>query len=262
MKAPALGRPFDWSYATNRFILLATPVIGTAVGIGALFRGEALPDAAWWGFYAGGASFMSWAIAVELHPDRPWIGAVATVLAPFGLLWGTAALLVCASVLLAARAVAGTTGRSFRPADLVLLALVAVPAAGSDAAPAALVAGTLGLGATALWHRIRRENHVAAAGVYAVAAGVSLFLADGLGLPPSDEMTIVWVGIGAGLLSLFGPAPVTAPTDRAGGTVVALRVRLARVLVAVAAVGVSLTVGPAPVAPLWAALMAIAVVPR
>lgn len=247
---------------TNRFIVLATPVLGLLIGLGALVRGESLGDSAWWGFYGAGAGFLAWAVAVELHPDRPWLAAMATVLAPIGLVWDSAALLVSAAVLLAVRAAAGTTGRSLRFADLVLLVVVAGPTVSSDAAPAALAAGALGLGLSAVWHHHRRGLHVVATCLYLLAAGVSLVLSDDLGLPAQEALWAVGAGAVVGLVTLVGPGRVAATTDRTGGEVLAVRVRLARFVTLLAAIGVSLTVHPATVAPLWAALIAIAVSPR
>ena len=45
---PALGRPMDWAYASNRFIVIVTPIIGSVAGLAALVRGEPFSDAVGW----------------------------------------------------------------------------------------------------------------------------------------------------------------------------------------------------------------------
>jgi hypothetical protein len=253
----------DLAYASNRFVLLATPCIGVVAGVVSLIRGDTLLDAIGWGFSAGGVSFLAWTIARELHPDRAWVATVATLIAPIGLVWGNADLLATATVLLVSRAVAGTTGRALRPADVLLLAAVGVPIVVRDAGPAALVIGAVGLGITAVWQGRQRSMAVAVTGVYAVAAVVALGVADPPGFPGGDAWVLLVIGLVAGVVGLAGPGSMDSVEDRSDGALLrVMRVRAARVVAVFIAGTVSLTAGPALVGPVWAAVVATALRPR
>jgi hypothetical protein len=253
----------DWAYPSNRFVLLATPFVGAIAGVVALIRGETLLDAVGWGFSAGGVSFLAWTIGRELHPDRAWIAALATLIAPVGLFWGRGDLLTTATILLVARAVAGTTGRALRPSDVLLMAAVGLPIIVRDAGPAALAVGAVGLAVAAIWHDRRRGVAIAAAGLYAAAAVAALYVADPPGLPGGDVWALFWVGVVAGVVTLVGPGSMTTVEDRRDGDVLrSTRVRAARFVALLTAACVSLTAGPALVGPVWAALVATALRPR
>jgi hypothetical protein len=263
MKAPALSRPLDPAVTSNRFVVVATAVIGAVVGMATLIRGESLSEAASWGFVAAGSGFIGWAVARELQPDHVWVATVATFVAPLGLFWGRSDLLASATVLLVARTVAGTTGRSLRAADLILLAAVGGPLVVRDSGPGALAMGAVGLAVSVVWHEHRRSNHLAAAALYATGAIAALPLTDTLGLPAGDEWLVLWIGLGAGLVGLIGPVHPTSIEDRSGGEVLAgRRVWAARLVALGTAVAVSLSFDPSAVAPVWAALAAVALRPR
>jgi hypothetical protein len=259
---PALTRPMDLSYRSNVFIVIATPTIGAVVGVIALIRSEPLVESFWWGYFGAGAAFLAWAITREIHPDRAWLATVAALIAPLGLLWGRSDLLASAVVLLVARTVAGTTGRSLRLADLVLLGVVAAPVIVRDSGCAVLAVSATALAFTLGWHERRRIVHGAATALFAVAAVVSLVVRDGPLVVSTDASVLLWVGAVAGVISLVGPAAVSVGTDRADGTISRLRVRVARGVVLAAGIGVGITHDPAAMAPAWAALVATAVRPR
>jgi hypothetical protein len=166
-----------------------------------------------------------------------------------------------AVVLLVARVVAGTTGRSMRNADILLFVVVGGAVLLRPAGPGVLATATLGLAATIGWHRHRRGNHVAATAFYAAAAVAAGFLADDLGWLNGDGLAVLWMGVIGGVISLLGPGNVATPTDRAGGVIAPHRVRAARFVTLAAAVAVSLTHQPAAMAPAWAALIAAATRP-
>jgi hypothetical protein len=253
----------DWSYPSNRFVVLATPVAGAIAGLVSLIRGDSLLDAVGWGFSSGGVAFLAWTIARELHPDRAWVAAVAFVIAPAGLAWGHPDLLASATVLLVARAVAGTTGLALRPADVVLLGAVGIPLVLRGSGPAALAIGAFGLALTRLWQDRRPGVLFGAVGLYAAGAVAALVLVDTPPGPDGTEWILVWVGLVAGLVGLLGPGPVTAHEDRRDGDGLRrIRVFAARVVALATAVAVAVTYEPAAMTPVWAALVATALRPR
>ena len=256
---PALTRPMDLRFPSNRFVLIATPVAGVVAGIVGLVRGESLATAAAWGVGAGGSAFLAWAIARELQPDRAWVATVATVLAPLGLVWHEPDLLASAVVLLVARAVAGTTGRWMRAADLALFAVVAAPVAFRPSGLGMLGVGAIGLALTAVWDR-RWVVPLVTAALYTAGAVTSALRHDH-SLLDGEPLLLLWIGGAAGVVSLLGPSRVEAGTDRRDGTIRPHRVRIARLGALVAATAVSITYEPAAMAPVWAALIATALRP-
>lgn len=259
---PALSRPFDVRLASNRFVLLATPAIGALTGGVALIRSESPLESGWWGLSTAGAAFLAWAITRELHPDRAELAVAAALVAPAGLLWGRSDLLAAATVLIVARAVGGTTGRSMRGADVALVAAVGLPVVTRASGAGALGVGAAGLALSAVWHRRRRGHHLVGAAMYLAGATTSLLRADDFGLPTSSDWVLVWLGVAAGLLALLGPRTVVSQTDREGGGVIsATRIRLARLVAAAAATAVALSFDPAAMAPVWAALLVVALRP-
>jgi len=258
---PALGRPFDVALPSNRFVLIATPVIGSIAGLIALIRSEPLADAVGWGFAAGGAGFLAWTIARELHPDRVWVATLAAVIAPFGVALSHPDLLGSAVVLLVTRAVAGTTGRSMRGADVVLFAAVGIPVAFRASGPGLLFVGAVGLLASARWAERNSSMHLLVAAIYLVAAVASAVGAEVRSLDDADGI-ILGIGMLAGLVSLLGPKHVASGCDRAGSAIAPNRVRSARLIALTAAGLASIAVAPGSLAPVWAALIATAITPH
>lgn len=262
-RSPALGRPLDWAYPSNRFILLATPLVGCIAGLAALVAGDGLGDAVGWGFSAGGAAFLGWAMTREVHPDRPWSAAIAVVVAPLGLLLGPVDLLATATVMLLARAVAGTTGRSLRPADLVLLGAVGGPVVWRATGPAVLGIGAVALVVVAVADRHRPLLAWVAAAAFGAGAVTSVFIVS----PPfgfvAADAWLVAVGVAFGIAAIVGTGPMRSVEDRAGGAVLETRrVRTARMLSLLAVVLAAGVTEPAAMAPVWAALVATGVRPR
>jgi hypothetical protein len=263
VKAPALGRPLDWSIPSNRFIVGLTPLAGSVAGLVALLAGDSLWDAIGWGVSTGGASFLAWAVGRELHPDRVWIATLAAFLAPIGLVWGRPDLLTTASILLVARAVAGTSGRTLRWSDVMLFVAVGAPIVVRTAGPPALAVGSAGVVLSLLWSRRRWVISVTVAAAYAVGSSVGFLVTDLPGLPDGDVWILFWIGLAGGVVSLFGPGSVESVEDRRNGaTLRRVRVWSGRLVAVVAATTVSLTSDPAALAPVWAAVVATAVRPR
>jgi len=260
-RRPALGRPFDPSVPSNRYVLVATPAIGTIAGVIALLRSETLFDSARWGFWAAGAAFLAWALARELHPDRTWVATVASLVAPLGVLAGNPSLFAVAVILLVARAVAGTTGRSMRSPDAVLFSAVGIAAGFNLAAPGVLATGAVGMAFVAVKDRRGRTWAVTVALVYLAAAVVTGFMAEA---PASTdaESTMLVIGVAFGLVTLLGPDAVEVGADRKGMTIEPKRVRTARAVALLSASAAVITTDPAATLPAFAALAATALRPR
>jgi hypothetical protein len=250
----------DLAYPSNRFILIATPVIGSIFGAVALLRSETFGDAVGWGFSSGGAAFLAWTIARELHPDRIWVATVATLVAPLGVLLVRPDLWAAAVVLLVTRAVAGTTGRGMRVADVALLGTVAAIAATRDAGPFVVGVGVVGLLLVARWSERGRRNALAAAGLYVVAATISAFFS-GISSVSTEGWIVLGVGVALGVIAASGPRRVSIGTDRPGGTIDPGRVRAARLIALLSAGLATVAVDPATLLPVWVALGATALRP-
>ncbi|MCJ7725459.1 MAG: hypothetical protein MUP76_03615, partial [Acidimicrobiia bacterium] len=76
-----IGRPIDPRYPSNRFILIVAPLAGLAWRVWKLASEGDWSPAVGRALVAGMATFLAWAIARELDPDRPWTAGVAAVLA-------------------------------------------------------------------------------------------------------------------------------------------------------------------------------------
>lgn len=240
-------------------MLTLTPVAGVVAGLASLISGDDLLAAFRVGFGAGGAFFVTWAIARELHPDRPWVAGVAAVVAPFGTLLGSPDLLAGGLAIVIPRIVGGTTGRAAHWIDIAVVLVLAGPLALRDPAPGVLVMAAMALALAApLQDRRRLQLLVGAAGCLVLALG-SLVL--GGDLTNGSWNWLLIAGIGAGVLALLGPSRVETGTDRAGGTVDPRRIRAARFLVLAMAIGGSFTADPSFAVPLWTALAAVALRP-
>lgn len=200
---------------------------------------------------------MAWAIARELDPDRPALAGLAAVATPFGLIWARPDLWSAAVVLLAVRAVAGTTGRALRWADLLLMGVVGGAALTADTAGPALAVAGLGLMLTVWWTDPgRRVPTLATAVVCAALTTVAWVRAD---LVSDPAWVQVGVAGGIALIGLASPRRIEVGADRVGGVISAVRVRAGR-LVALGAGGGAIVLGPmAILAPVWVALWVAAV---
>ncbi len=115
-------RPIDLTSGWNRAILALTFVAG-AIGLALtiwLDRDLFLAVA------AGGSTFLSWALARELDPDRQLSAIVAAVAGGVLALAGMpTALLPYAALLMSARLIAETTGRRPLPTDIGAMVILA-----------------------------------------------------------------------------------------------------------------------------------------
>jgi hypothetical protein len=215
-------------------------------------------------FLAGMATFLAWALARELDPDRPWTAGVAGILAASVIGAGPPSLWATAAVMLAARLVSRTTGLAPRRGDLIAMAILAALAGSSDPG---LVAGvTLGLVLVAdRWLPGGARPISLPFGLAAIAAAVGAAAVWGIlrpspGWPDGPEWLILAVAV-IGLASLGRPRSCRAPCDYRDEPVDAARVRWARWTAVAAATltfvwlgGAGLTAGSA----VWAGLAAVA----
>lgn len=256
---PAMTRPFDLRYLSNRLVLLGTPASGVVAGAVTLLRTGSIAEAASVGFWVGGSFFVAWAVARELDPDRPVTAVIAACVAPWAIVVARPDLLASAVVLLVARAVAGTTGRWMRWADVVLFTAVGGSSLVDDAAVGPLGVGVLAMLLVAARFSESRTQPAVIAVLFAIGTGLAVAGAPG-GVTMSTEGRVILVAGGVvGLLGSLRPSRVDAATDRRGGSVSASRVRAAR-FVATASAGVAaLVADPAAMAPVWAAVVTVAV---
>jgi hypothetical protein len=125
-----LYRPFDLSQTSNRTVIFGIAALGLASLVWDLALGNSpgIANALW----VAVASYLSWAIARELDPDRPGTATLAMTLAAIALIlgpWGIP-LFVSAASLLGLRVLAGTVGGYLTPVDLAILVGLAVYAGG------------------------------------------------------------------------------------------------------------------------------------
>ena len=254
----ALGRPIDAHISSNRFVVVATFAAGAVGSVTELVRdGFDIVSILGAGFTAGGAVFLSWAIARELDPDH---NLTAYLSSPIGLaIWffDPAGLLISGAVLLAARIVANTTGGRLIPADL---AAVVVFASITGLRPGGVIAASaLGVAVIADCLLSRHGSpRQYGAGLAAVVGGAvtAVMWADGLEFTSftTGSVILLAASIAAGTLAPNGV--VTSTGDITGLPLVPARIRWGRLLtVAVvagyAALGGSagiVTVGPAAAA--------------
>ena len=263
-----LTRSLDLSHRSNAFVVWVTfgaGLVGAAVA--GLIGDAGLGAAARQGVSAGGAAFVAWAIARELDPDRPAGAVAAAVLAPFTVIAADPDLLASGLMIVAARVVAGTTGRRLRLIDLVVLgiwaALIGIDGIGT---PVGLMAG-IAPAVSGWWNRASARVLFAASAA-TLAAVVAVAAAFALDRGPWTEPAgfargLLVAGLAAGLVGCWlVPAVRSAVDSRHRGIISTHRVRLARVATLSAAVGTVLWAGGPGVmalAPVWVALGAVAV---
>jgi hypothetical protein len=261
-----LGRSLDFSHPSNRFVGAATVGAGLIAAAAALANGRGSTEVLGDGVLAGGAAFVAWALARELDPDRPVGAGVAAVVAPVILLAGPPDLLVCGLLMISARIIAGTTGRSLGLIDVGVVGLWAVAVAFRDAGfPIALITA-IAPATSAWWHRsAARLLFVASGLILTGVVALAVLLADGGSWPQPTGVArgLLVAGLAAGIVSTWAVPRVRSSTDsRRGGIISTQRVRLARLGTLGAGVGAMLWAGEPGVlalGPAWAALGGTAV---
>jgi hypothetical protein len=249
-------RALDLGLASNRFVLLATPLAGGVAGLITLTIGDGLDEAVRNGISAGGAVFICWALARELDPDNPWVAVVAAIVAPLGLLITPSDLLAGGLLIVVARVAAFTTGRAPYWIDVLVIAALSIPLVFRHVGPGALLISAMALGVVSTLQDRRRVAILTGAAVTG-ALGVWAMVRSDWAVEVTHPILVT--GIALGLVALLGPSRVLSPTDRAGGRIPPHRVRLARAIVLFAAVASSLTASPAAMAPVWSAVSAVGV---
>lgn len=254
-----LRRGFDLTYASNRFVLFLTPVVGAVAGAVTLIIGDGWGNAVGAGISGGGASFLAWTVARELHPDRPSLAAAAFLAAPWGLLMVRPDLLASAVVLVVTRIVAGTTGRGVGWIDVVWVSGLCGLALWRPAALAALGVGAVAVLAVAA---VGEHDRRATATLGVVLAGLAFAAPAVSGAILDPAITPILIGGGlAGVVALFGPRGVASATDDGSRRISRRRVWSARLVATGVAFATSVVADPATLAPVWAALAATALRP-
>lgn len=123
----ALARPIDPSEPSNRFAVFASAsVVLVATLVVSVVDAElGVAAAAGRGLAFGLGTFLTWAIARELDPDRPMAARNAVLAYLPAMVLGTPALAAVVAVLLAARITLRSTGASPTLLDLAVLVVVA-----------------------------------------------------------------------------------------------------------------------------------------
>lgn len=171
-----LWRPLRLKVASNRFAVLAFAVVTVIATLLNLKRDAGVFAALADGVRYGGGAFLAWAVAREVDPDRLATARIA-VLVYLAVAWtGIPDLAAIAAVLLTARVIVRTTGRSPTVVDLGALVVLAGLAATST------VGLVMALGIAWALHIDRRlidpgpdrESELAAVAAGAVAITVTI----------------------------------------------------------------------------------------
>jgi hypothetical protein len=229
--ATGIGRPIDPRYPSNVFVVVATVVGGAIAFFPAL--GDGFGEAFVAGARAGGGTFLGWAIARELDPDRPWSAGVAAVLGFVASFIGDPMLAVAGVALLGSRIAVRSTGLHPLPVDLlVVLGAAAYAATRTGGLPAAVILGLFLVGDHRLPGGSRRRVAIAGFGVL----GASVVTAAVAGTLVPDPTTVAgweWLLLGVAVLGsalVLRPPIVTSGCDRAGRPLHARRLRAARIV--------------------------------
>ena len=256
----SLARTVDPRLPSHRNALLV------GLGSAAFAAVTNLDDAAVWGhaFNAGVGSFLGWALAREIDPDRPNSAVLSGALTGMTIaLLGPSLLLPVVLVLVASRLLHRSTGLS--PTLFDLLALIGVAYVGGTS----IVGWACGMAlafATARDHRLpspapRFQLIAAFLMAGAASAGTSISgVSANWELPDPGAMVVLGIGIVAGLsLRIYAP---TALADHTRGPLEVRRLQSARRGVLFTGLLAFATAGGAAVvalSPLWAALTGVAI---
>lgn len=254
----SLARVLDPRLPSHRMALI--------IGVGSALLGAAVDGDPGWGlaFNAGVGSFLGWALAREIDPDRPNSAALSGALTGAAIaLGGPSLLLPVALILMTARVLHRSTG--VPPTLLDLVALIAVAYAGGTST----VGWACGM---ALAYAIARDHRLpspaprfqlAAAFVVAGAASAGAVIggvSTDWELPGLWAMLVVGVGLVAGIsLRVYLP---TSTGDHTGDPLEPKRLQSARRGVLGAGLLALAATGGAAVAalyPLWGALTGVAI---
>lgn len=200
----SLGRSIDPSYRSNRAAIAGSVLAALIVAVAGLGADGALgvgPIA------AGGAVFLSWAIARELDPDHPASAVIALPIA-FGVLaiLGEPSLLLGAAVLLGARMTSGTVGARLRAVDIGVLIVLAAMLGLQDIAIVGVPTLIIGV---VVAERFSRRGFMIGAAV-ALASGFASVGSDADLISASRGPT-AWVGIAFIVSAIFAVIPAAPP---------------------------------------------------
>ncbi|QYZ79760.1 hypothetical protein E2N92_10130 [Methanofollis formosanus] len=251
-----IARPLDFSYPTNRAIVIfslavfVTRTAATALtGIGIV--GSTIPGAA-----AGLAVFLAWALGREVDPDHAYSALLAAALTAAALLvLPVFDVITLLWLLLLLRVVNRTTGRAATTTDVALVLILTLwplrqgfLIAGPIAAAALILDGTL---------RKPAPHRIPAAALALAAAATAFFAGRGTAIttPPLPIGITIVVATVLFLRAIVASSTVRSSGDGGGGPLDPGRVRAAQAL-ALATALVALPWNPAGVAPLWAAVLA------
>lgn len=241
-----LGRGLDPESKWNRAIV----VLSLLAGMTGAALTIALDRDLWLAIQAGGTTFLAWALAREIDPDRQVTGIIAAVAGgAWVLAGGASALLPLAGLLIGARLVINTIGLRPLPTDL---AFVVILAGAISFTPLGWVMGSALAVAIYVDERMAEEHD--RIGLYAAigAAAVSSLVATISGAVP-DDLTAVHPLLSAavGVLALIAvgrepPHPISFIDARGDRFLRQERLWAARALVGLAIfVGAILSAGDA-----------------
>ncbi|MEF2276909.1 hypothetical protein V3W47_01280 [Deinococcus sp. YIM 134068] len=241
----ALGRPLDFSFPSNRYVVVGAVVSAVAAWLSGHRPASALG--------VGAAAFLGWATARELDPDDPDAAGAALPVAAFvALVGGTPNPVAGFSVLSGLRVLAATVGQAPTALDVAALAGQAGLSALTGERVAALLPGAaLGVSSG------RADAFRSTPGEAGVVAAPGLLprvrRSQGRSVA-ADLLVLAALGV-PGVLS--GPDAVRSKCDRAPALVPTERVRLARLL-AVGTLGAGLVAQETrSLAPLASAVLAV-----
>ncbi len=255
----ALARIVDPRLPSHRRVL----TVATLSAIAAWGYAGGSRDGLGIAFNAGVASFLAWAIARELDPDRPAAGTAAAVISGVvSIVVGPSMLLVTVLALLTARILHRSTG--LPPTLLDLLALLGVAYVGSRSASGWAVGLALAF-AVARDHRLpdpapRRQLLAAfliaaTATAGAVVGGVPYRWT----VPAATETILLIAGVVAAFsLRIYVPVSVTDHTGRRIDTVRLQSARMGTLGTGVLAAALTGSEGIVALSPLWSAVIGVA----
>lgn len=233
----ALARPLDLTLPSNRFALFAPGVVVAAATLVLVVAGADLGVAAGGGLRYGVATFLVWAIARELDPDRPRAARNAVFAYVPAMFLGPPELAAVVALLLAARVTLRSTGSWPTVVDLGVLAALAGVAATS--------APGFATGLAVAWAVLddgrlpdpapQPRTWIATAAIAAAVLSTSVLTGAFLtGWRAPRLVEVVWVGVVVlAVVVRPRPADLSSPTDR-GGALCITRLGRARLLTAAA----------------------------